>query len=496
MSVSTPFIRRPVATSLFIAAMVLVGLAAYPLLPVAPLPRVDFPTINVNVKYPGASPETMASTVAQPLERQFAAIAGIAQMTSISVAGSAQITIQFDLDRNIDAASGDVQAAINSATGQLPKNLPSPPSYYKVNPSEAPIMILALQSDSAPMIEVNDFADTVLAQQISQIQGVGQVFIAGEQKRAVRVQADPTKLAAMGLTLEDVRSVLISSTANAPKGTIDGAERSYSIYSNDQLSQASEFANVILSWRAGAPIRVKDIGTAIDAAENRFVGGWQNGKAGVILLIFKQPGANVIETVERIKTTLPRLQASIPPSIHSTVIVDRTQTIRASVEEVQFTLILSIALVVMVIFLFLRNVWATIIPSVTVPVALIGTFAVMYLMDYSLDNLSLMALTIAVGFVVDDAIVMLENIYRHIEDGMRPMEAALQGASEIGFTIISIIVPDRRFHPAAADGRHRGPPVPRVRDGRDDRGHYLRHRITDIDADDVLPVFTSSSGRP
>ena len=438
MSISTPFIHRPVATSLFIAAMVLVGLAAYPLLPVAPLPRVEFPTINVNVKYPGASPETMASTVAQPLERQFAAISGIAQMTSISVQGSSQITIQFELERNIDAAAGDVQAAINSATGQLPRNLPSPPNYYKVNPSEAPIMILAAQSDSLPMIEVNDNADVVLAQQISQITGVSQVFIAGEQKRAVRVQVDPAKLAAMGLTLEDVRLVLVSATVNAPKGQIDTADRSYAIYNNDQLSKAAEFNDVILGWKAGAPIRVRDIGQAIDAAENRFVGGWQNGKKGVILLVFKQPGANVIETVERIKAALPRLESAMPPSIKTSIIVDRTQTIRASVEEVQFTLILSVGLVVMVIFLFLRNFWATIIPSITVPVALICTFAVMYLLDYSLDNLSLMALTIAVGFVVDDAIVMLENIFRHIEDGMRPMEAALKGAGEIGFTIVSI----------------------------------------------------------
>ena len=438
MSISTPFIQRPVATSLFIAALVLVGLAAYPLLPVAPLPRVDFPTINVNVKYPGASPETMATAVAQPLERQFAIIPGIAQMTSTSVAGSAQITIQFDLDRNIDGAAGDVLAQINAATGALPKNLPSPPTYWKVNPSEAPIMILALQSDSAPMIEVDDYADTVLAQQISQLSGVGQVFIAGEQKRAVRIQADPGKLAAMGLTLEDVRQVLVTATADAPKGTIDGPDRSYTIFDNDQLTKAAEFANVIVGWRAGAPIRVRDIGTAVDAAENRFVGGFQNGKPGVILLIFKQPGANVIDTVERIKATLPLLEASIPPSIKTEIIVDRTQTIRASVADVQFTLMLSIALVVMVIFLFLRNFWATMIPSITVPVALICTFAMMYLMDYSLDNLSLMALTIAVGFVVDDAIVMLENIFRHIEEGMRPMEAALKGAAEIGFTIVSI----------------------------------------------------------
>jgi hydrophobe/amphiphile efflux-1 (HAE1) family protein len=438
MSISTPFIQRPIATSLFIAAMVLVGLAAYPFLPVAPLPRVDFPTINVNAKFPGASPETMASAVAQPLERQFAAISGVAQLTSVSVQGASQITIQFDLDRNIDAAAGDVQSAINAASGQLPRNLPSAPSYYKVNPSESPILILAVQSDALPLIEVNEYADTVLAQQISQLTGVSQVFIGGEQKRAVRVQVDPAKLAAMGLTLEDVRSVLINATVNAPKGSIDGEGRSYAIYANDQLTKAAEMNNVILAWRNGAPIRVSDIGQAIDAAENALLAGWQTGKRGIILQVFKQPGANVIEAVERIKAELPRLQAAIPPSIHTSIIMDRTQTIRASVADVQFTLMLCVGLVVMVIFLFLRNVWATIIPSITVPVALICTFAVMYLMSYSLDNLSLMALTIAVGFVVDDAIVMLENIYRHIENGVRPMEAALKGAGEIGFTIISI----------------------------------------------------------
>jgi hydrophobe/amphiphile efflux-1 (HAE1) family protein len=438
MSISTPFIRRPVATSLLMAAFVLVGIAAYPLLPVAPLPRVDFPTISVNAKFPGASPDTMASTVAQPLEYQFAQIAGVSQLTSVNVLGQSQITIQFDLDRNIDAAAGDVQAAINAASGQLPKNLPSAPTYRKVNPSDAPIMILSVQSDAVPLIGVDDYADNILSQQISQITGVAQVFIGGEQKRAVRVQADPGKLAAMGLTLEDVRGTLINSTADAPKGTVDADRRTYALYANDQLTKASEYNNVILSYRNGAPVRVKDIGTAVDGAENNLQVGWQNGQKGVLLVIFKQPGANVIETVNRIKAALPALEAAIPPAIHVSVIIDRTLTIRASVSDVQFTLMLSISLVVMVIFLFLRSVWATVIPSITVPVALICTFAVMYLLSYSLDNLSLMALTIAVGFVVDDAIVMLENIYRHVEDGMAPMEAALKGAGEIGFTIVSI----------------------------------------------------------
>jgi len=438
MSISTPFIRRPIATSLLTAALVLVGLAAYPFLPVAPLPRVEFPTISVTANFPGASPETMAATVAQPLEKQFAQIPGVAQLTSVNVLGQSQVTLQFDLDRNIDAAAGDVQAAINAASGQLPKNLPSAPTYRKTNPSDAPILILAAQSDERPLIDVDDYADVVLSQQLSQITGVSQVLIGGEQKRSVRVQIDPAKIAAMGMTLEDVRQVLTTATVDSPKGTINTPTQSFAIYNNDQLTKAAEFENVILGFRNGAPIRVRDVGRAIDGPENRLLAGWQNGKRGILLVIFKQPGANVIDTVDRIKAALPHLEASIPPSIHVDILMDRTQTIRASVHDVQFTLMLSIGLVVMVIFIFLRSVWATIIPSITVPVALICTFAAMYLLGYSLDNLSLMALTIAVGFVVDDAIVMLENIFRHIEDGMDPMDAALKGAGEIGFTIVSI----------------------------------------------------------
>jgi hypothetical protein len=438
MSISTPFIRRPVATSLLTAAMVLIGLAAYPFLPVAPLPRVEFPTITVTANYPGASPETMAATVAQPLEKQFAQIPGMAQLTSMNVYGQSQVILQFDLDRNIDSAAGDVQAAINAANGQLPRALPSAPTYRKVNPADSPILILSVQSDESPLIEVNDYADVVLSQQLSQIGGVSQVLIGGEQKRAVRVQVDPAKLAAMGLTMEDVRTVLTSATVNAPKGTINTPKQAFAIYANDQMTKGSEFDNVIIAFRNGAPVRIKDIGQAVDGPENRYVAAWQGGKRGIMLVVFKQPGANVIETVDRIKASLPRLVAAIPPSMRVNVVMDRTLTIRASVEEVQFTLILSISLVVMVIFVFLRSGWATVIPSVTVPVALICTFAVMYLLEYSLNNLSLMALTIAVGFVVDDAIVMLENIFRHIEDGMDPMEASLKGAGEIGFTIISI----------------------------------------------------------
>ncbi len=438
MSISSPFIRRPVATSLLMAAFILVGIAAYPFLPVAPLPRVDFPTIVVTTKFPGASPETMAATVAQPLEYQIAQIPGVAQMTSVSVLGSAQVTIQFDLDRNIDGAAGEVQAAINGAGGQLPKNLPGPPTYRKVNPADSPILILSLSSDAMPMINVDDYADNILSQQISQISGVSQVVIGGEQKRAVRVQVDPAKLANMGLTLEDVRNTLVNATVNSPKGSIDSDTRSLTVYDNDQLTRAGEYDNVILSYRNGAAVRVGDIGHAVDGPENDKLQGWHGNTRSILLLVFKQPGANVIDTVERVKAALPRLEAAIPPAVKVQVVADRTLTIRESVADVQFTLILSICLVVMVIFLFLRNLWATIIPSITVPVALICTFAVMYLLGYSLDNLSLMALTIAVGFVVDDAIVMLENIYRHIEEGMKPMEAALKGAGEIGFTIISI----------------------------------------------------------
>ena len=438
MSISTPFIRRPVGTSLLTAAIVLVGLAAYPLLPVAPLPRVEFPTINVSAKFPGASPDTMATAVAQPLERQFAQIPGVAQMTSTSVLGSTSITIQFDLDRSIDAAALDVQAKMTAATGQLPRNLPSPPTFWKVNPSDSPILILSVQSDELPIIETDDWADNILAQQISTISGVSQVFIGGERKRAVRVQIDPGRLAAMGLTLEDVRATLATATANSPKGTINGERRTFTLYANDQLTKASDYNNLIFAYRNGAPVRVRDVGQAIDGAENELIAGHQNGKLGVQLVIFKQPGANIIQTVDLIRAQLPRLQAAIPPSVQVNVVMDRTTTIRASVDEVQHTLILSVALVVMVIFLFLRNLWATIIPSITVPIALIGTFAVMYLLDYSLDNLSLMALTISVGFVVDDAIVMLENIYRHIEAGDRPFDAAIKGAGEIGFTIVSI----------------------------------------------------------
>ncbi|WP_341988598.1 multidrug efflux RND transporter permease subunit [Azorhizobium sp. AG788] len=438
MSISTPFIRRPIATTLLMVAMVLVGAIAYPLLPVAPLPQVDFPTIQVSASLPGASPETMASSVATPLERQFSQIAGVTQMTSSSALGVASITIQFDLARNIDAAAQDVQSAITAASGQLPKNLPSPPTFRKVNPADSPILIIAVQSQLYPITKVDDLADTILAQQISQIPGIAQVAITGEQKPAVRVQVDPAKLAALGMSLEDVRGVLAAATVDSPKGSFDGPTQSFTIYADDQLLASQPWNDVIIAYKNGAPVRIRDIGAAVDAPENMRLASWQKGKRGIQLIVFKQPGANVIETVDRVRAMIPRLEASLPPGISVDILTDRTQTIRASVEDVQLTMLLTIALVVAVIFAFLRNVWATIIPSITVPMALIGTFAVMYVLGYSLDNLSLMGLTIAVGFVVDDAIVMLENIHRHIEEGLSPMDAALKGAGEIGFTIISI----------------------------------------------------------
>ncbi|RTL77771.1 MAG: multidrug efflux RND transporter permease subunit [Bradyrhizobiaceae bacterium] len=438
--VSAPFIRYPIATSLLMVGVLFVGLVAYPSLPIAPLPQVDFPTIQVSASLPGASPETMASSVAQPLERQFAQIPGVAQLTSTSSLGSTAVTIQFDLNRNIDGAANDVQAAINAAGGQLPKSLPSPPTYRKVNPADAPIMILSATSDTMPLIEVNDAVDSQLAQQLSQITGVAQVTIGGQQKPAIRVQIDPAKLVAKGLGLEDVRAQLVQTTVDSPKGNIDGTTRSYTIYANDQLPASKDWNDVIIAYRNGGPLRIRDIGQAVSGPEDMKQAAWANGKRGVFLVVFKQPGANVIETVDKIKAQLPRLEKAIPPAVKIHIMSDRTTTIRAAVEDVQFTLLLTIALVVMVIFIFLRSFWATVIPSVTVPLALLGACALMWMAGYTLDNLSLMALTIAVGFVVDDAIVMLENISRYVEKGEDPYRAALKGASEIGFTIVSISV--------------------------------------------------------
>ncbi|HWZ07160.1 MAG TPA: efflux RND transporter permease subunit [Bradyrhizobium sp.] len=438
--ISAPFIRYPIGTSLMMAGILFVGLVAYPLLPVAPLPQVDFPTIQITAQLPGASPETMASSVAQPLERQFAQIPGIAQMTSTSYLGTAAVTIQFDLNRNIDGAANDVLAGINAAGGQLPKNLPSPPTYRKVNPADSPILLLSATSDSLPLTTVSDSVDAQLAQQISQISGVAQVTIGGQQKPSIRVQVDPAKLVAKGLSLEDVRNQIAITTVDSPKGNIDGEKRAFTIYSNDQLLDSKDWNDVIIAYRNGGPLRIRDIGQAVTGPEDAKQAAWANGKRGVFLVVYKQPGANVIDTVDKIKALLPRLVAGIPAAIKIDVISDRTQTIRAAVEDVQFTLLLTIFLVVLVIFGFLRSFWATVIPAVTVPLALLGACALMWVFGYTLDNLSLMALTIAVGFVVDDAIVMLENIARYIEEGEKPLAAAYKGAQEIGFTIVSISV--------------------------------------------------------
>ncbi|MGA7152883.1 MAG: multidrug efflux RND transporter permease subunit [Pseudolabrys sp.] len=438
--ISAPFIRLPIATSLLMLGVLFVGLVAYPRLPVAPLPQVDFPTIQVNATLPGASPDTMASAVAQPLETQFAQIAGVSQMTSTSVVGSTSITIQFVLERNIDAAANDVQAAINAAGGQLPKNLPSPPTYRKVNPADSPILLLGATSDTLPLTEVDDNIETKLAQQISQIPGVAQVLIGGQQKPAIRVQLDPAKLVAKGLSLEDVRTPLSIATVDNPKGSIRGEKRAFTIYTNDQLPNSKDWNDVIVAYRNGAPLRVRDIGQAVTGPQDTTQAGWADGKRGIVLVIFKQPGANVIDTVDKINAALPKLRATMPPAINVFTLSDRTQTIRASVADVQFTLLITILLVVMVIFVFLRSFWATIIPSVTVPLSLLGACALMWPFGYSLDNLSLMALTIAVGFVVDDAIVMLENITRYVEAGETAINAALRGSREIAFTIISISI--------------------------------------------------------
>jgi HAE1 family hydrophobic/amphiphilic exporter-1 len=440
MSISEPFVRRPIATSLLMGGIFLLGLVVFPFLPVAPLPQVDFPTISVGASLPGASPETMASSVATPLETQFAQISGLSQMTSTNALGSTQITLQFDLNRNIDAAAQDVQAGIDAARGQLPTNLPAPPNYRKVNPADQPILLLSVHSDVLPVTMVDDYAENILAQQISQIPGVAQVGIGGQQKPAVRVQIDPTKLAALGLQMEDIAAVISAATVDAPKGSINGPTRSMTIYDNDQLLKAAPWNDVVVAYRNGGAVRIRDIGVAVDGPENRLITAWQNGRKGILLLIFKQPGANVIEAVQRVQALLPHALASMPPSIKVDTVANRTTTIKASVDDVEKTLGITIVLVVLVIFVFLRNAWATIIPGVTVPLALLGTVAMMYVLSFSLDNLSLMALTIAVGFVVDDAIVMLENVYRHIEAGLSPLQATLKGAGEIGFTILSISI--------------------------------------------------------
>ena len=439
MNVSEPFIRRPIATSLLMAGVLLMGMLGYSLLPISSLPPVDFPTIQVTAQYPGASPDVMASSVTTPLERQFGQISGLAMMTSVSSFGNASITLQFVLDRDIDAAAQDVQAAMNAANGVLPK-MPNPPVYSKVNPADTPILTLQITSDTLPLEKVNDLADTVLAQKLSEVTGVGLVTIEGNQKPAVRVRINPGAMSARGLSFEDVRAALMQNNVNAPKGSFDGKRQSYAINANDQIFTAAEFREIILAYKNGSPVRIRDIGEVIDNVENVRMAGWVNQQPAVILDIQRQPGANIIETANRVKALLPKLRTVIPPSMTIAILTDRTETIRASVADVQFTLVLAVVLVVMVIFVFLRKFWATAIPSVALPLTVVGTFGLMKLAGFSLDNLSLMALTISTGFVVDDAIVMIENIVRFIEAGEPPMQAALKGAKQIGFTIISLSV--------------------------------------------------------
>jgi len=440
VNLSRPFILRPVATTLLMVALLLAGALAYRLLPVSALPQVDYPTIQVTTFYPGASPDVMASSVTAPLERQFGQMPGLTQMTSSSSGGSSVITLQFSLDLNLDVAEQEVQAAINAAFTFLPKDLPNPPVYSKVNPADAPVLTLALTSKTMPLPAVEDLADTRLAQKISQLPGVGLVSIGGGQRPAVRVQVNPTALASYDLGLEDVRGAIAAANVNQAKGTFDGQHRSFTIAANDQLLTSREYRPLIIAYRNGAPVHLSDVADAIDDAENVKQAAWMNDTPAVIVNIQRQPGANVIEVVDRIKKLLPQLQAALPAAVQVSILTDRTTTIRASVRDVQFALMLSVALVVMVIFLFLRNLAATAIPSVSVPLSLVGTFGVMYLLGFSLDNLSLMALTIATGFVVDDAIVMIENIARYVEAGETPLEAALKGARQIGFTILSLTV--------------------------------------------------------
>jgi hydrophobe/amphiphile efflux-1 (HAE1) family protein len=440
VNVSGPFIRRPIATSLLAAAILLAGLMAYTLLPVAPLPRVDFPTIQVSANLPGASPETMASSVATPLERRFGRIAGLTEITSTSAMGVTNLTLQFDLDRDVDAAARDVQAAIAAAGGELPPNLPFRPTYRKVNPADSPILILSLTSDTLPLAQVFDAANTILAQKVAQVPGVGQVYVGGGQQPAVRVQLDPVALAGINLSLEDVRAAIARSTVDQPKGSLTGADQARTIAANDQLFGAAAFRSIVLATTNGGTLRLGDVATVFDDVENNRVAAWTNGRRSVLMIIRRQPGANILEVNDRVKAILPGIVRSISPAINMEVALDRTQTIRASVRDVEHTLVLSVGLVILVVFVFLRTPRATAIPSVAVPLSLVGTFGVMYLLDYSLDNLSLMALTIATGFVVDDAIVVTENVARLIELGRSPRDAALEGARQIGFTIVSITV--------------------------------------------------------
>ena len=440
MNISGPFIRRPIATSLLALGLLLAGVVAFQALPIAPLPQIESPTIQVQGNLPGADPITVATSIAAPLERRFAQISGVSELTSSSGLGGTQITIQFDLSRDIDSAARDVQAAINAAASDLPADLPSPPNYRKFNPSDSPIMILALSSATLAPGDVYNYANDVIAQELSQVPGVSQVQVSGAQKSAVRVQVDPAYLATMGLSLESIRNFVGASNANLPKGSFDGPDHSYTVHVNDQLPEASDYHSLVAYQKNGSAVRLSDLGTVLDATENARAAGWYNEQPAVALIVFKQAGANVIETVDRIRALIPVMTKWMPPAIRLHLAIDRTGTIRSSVTHIEATLLVSVALVVMVVFVFLRRFWATVIPSVSVPLSLAGTFGVMYLVGYTLDNLSLMAMAVAVGFVVDDAIVVIENIVRYLEAGDPPLQAALKGASQIGFTVVSISI--------------------------------------------------------
>src|SRR5580658_9541509 len=440
MSPSRTFILRPVATSLLMVGILLAGIVAYRQLPVSALPEVDYPIIQIMTFYPGASADVMASSVTAPLERQFGQVPGLQQMTSVSSDGSSVITLQFNLSLDIDIAEQEVQQSINASGTYLPADLPVPPVYTKPNPADAPVLTLALTSTDIPLSQVEDLADTRLAPKISQLPGIGLVSISGGQKPAVRIQANPTQLSSYGMNLEDLRTALVAANVNEAKGNFDGPHQSYQIGANDQLLSSSDFAGLVIAYKNGAPVKLTDVATVQDSVENVRQAAWMNDVPAVILNIQRQPGANIISVVNQIQQLLPQLTSTLPASVHVGTLTDMTTTIRASVKDVEFSLMLTIALVVMVIFLFLRSVSATIIPSVAVPLSLVGTFGVMYLLGYSLDNLSLMALTISTGFVVDDAIVMIENIVRYIEMGDKPLEAALKGAQQIGFTIMSLTI--------------------------------------------------------
>ena len=438
MNISAPFIRRPIATALLMIGLLLGGLVSYRLLPVAALPNVNYPTIQITAQLPGADPQTMASSVATPLEQQLSQIPGLTQLSSTSALGVTTLSAQFELSRTVDSAATDVLAAINAASPYLPAGIPYPPTIRKVNPADTPVLLLALTSDTLPLTTVDAYAENILLPKLSTVPGVGFVGIGGQQKPAIRIQVNPQALAARGISLEDVRTVLTQANVDLPKGTLNSPSQIFTLNTNDQLLKPEAYNDLVIAYRNGSPVRIRDVGKAIEGPENDLLGGWLGHHPAVILAIQRVPGANVIETVDRIKAMLPQLEASIPPGIKVSIASDRTTTIRASVADVQFTLVLTVALVVMVIFVFLRNFWATVIPAVTVPLSLIGTLAVLYELGYSLDNLSLMALSIGVGFVVDDAVVVIENIVRHIEAGLSPMQAALKGSEEIGFTIVSI----------------------------------------------------------